>query len=175
MAKGILKNSGVWFVVILLGVLFALWWGLGFAEQVRQDRVVDTEIERILDERGEGGLVTDAIEGLAAGGTRAETILVIEENAARLLPDVTNASTIARFWFSADDEIYVEYGSLEPDQIDRMAFLSLDDEGGLARTALYGQANSGTWELIDGDEVLFTKPLRNLYERDAEDNWVARN
>ena len=55
-----------------------------------------------------------------------------------------------------------------------MAFLKVEDQG-LARRALYGQAISGTWELLEGNEVLFTKPLRDLYERDSSGDWVARN
>lgn len=176
MANKLFKHSGVWFVVILLGVLLALWWGLGFAEQARQRKIEEQEIDRILDERGEVGDESDQqenaeVEGEPVGDSRAQTIAAIEENAASFLPGGADGGDISRFWFASDAEVYVEYAvSGEV----RMVFLS-DTGEGLERIAHYAQSESGTWDLLSGQEVLFTKPLRDLYERDSKGNWIARN
>ena len=176
MAKRVFKHSGIWFVVLLLGVLLALWWGLGFAEQARQQQLENEEIERILDERGEARDdvaedTADDVSGEEPVIGRAATIAAVEAQAATLLPGTADADDISRFWFFSDTEVYVEYTVAGEVQ---MAYLENTD-GGLDRVAHYAQSVSGTWELLDGEEVLFTKPLRDLYERDSKGNWVARN
>lgn len=161
-----------WFVAVLALVLVGLWRGLGFVEQTQEPRE-DEEIARILDERGE--VVEDKSGSpkisTAILGSRSETIAAVEQEAEMLLPGAQGVSDIARFWFVSDGEFYVEYMSGGEIQ---MVFLKVEDQG-LARRALYGQAASGTWELIEGEEVLFVKPLRDLYERDSSGDWVARN
>ncbi len=178
MSKHVLKNSGLWFIVILVGVLLALWWGLGFAEQARKENLEQEEIERILDERGEVIDETQEVEvsrGDTPLGYRGDVMFAIGEQFQALLPAAADADAISRFWFVSDDEVYVEYVAGEEIS---MAYLEVEGEQDsfvLQRRALYAQSLSGTWELLEGEEVLFTKPLRDLYERDSNGNWVSRN
>jgi hypothetical protein len=182
------KRSGVWFVLVLLGVLAALWWGLGFAEQNRQaeeDEEDTTDVSGILDERGELPADTEGPDGgeeaigEAPSDFRQEVIAATLARASAVLPDAGSAGSVQRFWFFSDREVYVEYAALGSGTVNRMALLAVTGDSpnvALARTAFYGQGESGIWELIEGDDVLTRKPPRDLYERNPSGTgWIARN
>jgi|SRR3989344_870064 len=190
--KPIHKRSGLFFALILLGVLAALWWGLGFAEQARQngaEEADETDVSNILDERGELSVPADergqnADErgsdriGEAPSDFRQDVIATALSRATAILPESGGGGSVQRFWFYADREVYVEYATSGSGTVNRMAFLVVTGDSpnlALARRAFYGQGESGIWELLEGDEVLFSKSLRDLYERDSRGEWESRN
>jgi len=177
------NNAPLMYVIALAAVLGVLWWGFGFLQ--RQDEggdEKDAQRDFFIDERGEVPPPGEQ-EALEPGGeaedVRTEVIDAVE---ARTSPDLLpgalgTGGAIERFWFASDREVYVEYRRSGSGIADRMAFLTAAGSGGglaLERKSLYGLGDA-TWELIEGEEALFVKPQRDLYERDASGQWVKRN
>lgn len=172
-------KTPITYILILLVALAALWWGLGFAtrdDDIRKGQDVN-EGEQILDERGDDSIPPndEQLTGTPATSAQIASILKVEANAAAYLTESRSQDSIARVWFADYTGMYVEYYRNSSNSADRMVFLGPDVDLQFSRLALYGQNESGGWELMEGEDVLFTKPQKDLYERNAEGEWVKIN
>jgi hypothetical protein len=170
-------------VLVLLGALAVLWYGLGFAN--RSTRKAAPKETPLLNERGEiipppSGENQNAEPHEERNEPSDARLVIIQRtlnDAPKLLPGADGAAAVVRFWFASDRDVYVEYRRKGETTVDRMAFLvaSGDTERlALRREALYGMGEN-SWEILEGNDVLVTKPQRDLYERDASGRWVKSN
>ena len=176
-------KTPITYVLVVLGALAVLWWGLGFAshnDKNDEERKVN-EQDQILDERGDEVTPPPNNEqpvGAVATNTQVEAILNIEENSNAYLPESRTTNPIARVWFTDDSGMYVEYYRNASNNADRTAFfgsLAVGKDIHPVRLALYGQSEAGGWELMEGEDVLFTNPQKDLYERNANGEWIKIN
>lgn len=176
------RRTPITYVVVLLVALAALWWGLGFASRERapgaggeEDRGEQQEI----DERGE--VTPSAPKEMQVGIAsefRSAAVSAIEEQASVYLPEGYAQNPIARIWFADDRGMYVEYRRAGAATADRMVFFALSGDVSeviLTHEASYGTSDAGGWELMAGEEALFTKPQKDLYEKNAKGEWVKVN
>jgi len=179
------RNKNFLTVLVLALALAALWWGFGFSRRTPQEGPAefrDPDNPPLRDERGEPpepapGNFGETKQGASPTAFQYAVLEGVEKNAAGLLPDVSGKEGIVRVWFASEREVYIEYRRSGQTTVDRMAFIVASGDGAnlaSTRQALYGLSNSG-WELLDGSEVLFSKPQRDLYERDASGNWTKGN
>lgn len=182
-----LRRFSILYAFLLLAALGMLWWGLGFASREKANRQHVNEGGRTSeeqqntppDDRGEPPASTqepqeNTSKSTLLSGARLLAVQKIDADSAAILPEGAAHNAITRIWAADETGMYVEYKREGQSTADRMAFFELNGTS-FSSTALYGQSGAGGWELLGGDDVLFTRPLKDLYEKNAQRQWVKTN